>query len=260
MESPLSTNPLGNMSAEQIERINKYLAENPAAFLQIAAVRAFAAQTRFELYKNSQGAVAELAHNDKIAGNAISYNAVSLEQSVQIERPMQLIYSVLGIEQIFKNRGTIDVLSIGPRSEMEIFSLYASGFAPERVKALDLISYSPLVQIGDMHDIPFAENSFDLLLSGWVIPYSRDVDTMAKEVIRVSRDRAIVAFAADYATDEMRKAAEAAGDYVLGDCSSFQTTAQILALFEGHVGDIYFRQDPDYPARSTMIVAFEIRK
>jgi len=42
-----------------------------------------------------------------------------------------------------------DVLCIGPRSEAEILQLWAHGFKLSRIKALDLISYSPYTARSD---------------------------------------------------------------------------------------------------------------
>ena len=40
---------------------------------------------------------------------------------------------------------------IGPRNEAEIFMLWSYGFKLENIVGLDLISYSPLIDLGDMY-------------------------------------------------------------------------------------------------------------
>jgi hypothetical protein len=57
------------------------------------------------------------------------------------------------------------VLVIGPRTESDILSLIGHGFSKENVRGLDLISYSPLVDLGDMHAMPYKDNEWDAVLS-----------------------------------------------------------------------------------------------
>jgi ubiquinone/menaquinone biosynthesis C-methylase UbiE len=76
------------------------------------------------------------------------------------------------------------------------------GIKPGNLKTLDHISYSPWITTGDMHDIPFEDNSFDVLILGWVIGYSRKPERVAEEIISVSRPGAIVSIGNDCYTKE----------------------------------------------------------
>ena len=46
-----------------------------------------------------------------------------------------------------KNFKNLKVLSVGPRSEGEIFNLFANGFEFKNIVGIDLFSYSPLIKL-----------------------------------------------------------------------------------------------------------------
>lgn len=79
----------------------------------------------------------------------------------------------------------LKVLSIGPRAEGEIFNIFAHGFELKNITGLDLFSYSPLIQLGDMHNLKFKDGEFDVVLMGWCLAYSNDKKKALSEVKRV---------------------------------------------------------------------------
>ena len=82
----------------------------------------------------------------------------------------------------FKN---LKVLSIGPRSEGEIFNLFANGFELKNITGLDLFSYSPFIKLGDMHSLSFNDEEFDIVLMGWCLAYSNNKKKALSETKRV---------------------------------------------------------------------------
>ena len=135
----------------------------------------------------------------------------------------------------------LKVLTIGPRTEAEIFSLVAAGFAPQNITGLDLISYSPFVELGDMHDMPFDNDSFDVVISGWVLGYSQNVPKAVSEIIRVSKPGAYVAIGHESDPTPQDVLDEKRGFSLKG--TDFSTSDEILALFDGHVDTVTFRED-----------------
>jgi hypothetical protein len=161
---------------------------------------------------------------------------------------------VKGLERINKNAHKLDVLTIGPRSEIEIFAMMAAGFDLTRIKALDLFSYSPYVDLGDMHKTPYADNSFDVIFLGWVLSYSKDQSSVARELIRIARNRCVIVLAGDYSDDTRDHPT------FRNETTHMQNCNQLLALFDGRVGKVYFRHDPELPAVAMVMVVFEIEK
>lgn len=84
------------------------------------------------------------------------------------------------------------VLSIGPRTEAELFRLVSMGFQLKNIKSLDIQSYSDLIELGDVIKMPFDDNSFDLVIIGWVLVYTNEPGQAIKEVIRVLKNNGIV--------------------------------------------------------------------
>jgi hypothetical protein len=171
-----------------------------------------------------------------------------------LDRPMICTNLLSSIERIGLNRANMDVLSIGPRSEIEIFGLWSAGFSRDRVKGLDLFSYSPFIDVGDMHAMPYADNSFDIVILSEVLPYSKDQQAAANEVLRVSRDRAIIAVATTCPEEENGRTT------FNNEATYNENTTQILGLFDGHVRAVYFRHEASPPDVTLVMTVFEIEK
>jgi SAM-dependent methyltransferase len=141
--------------------------------------------------------------------------------------------------------------SIGPRSEIEIFGLHAAGFQRHRISAIDLLSYSPYVRVGDVHAMPYGDDSFEAVLLGRVFAYSRSPEIAAKEVVRVSRHGAIVVVTAGY-NDGSR------GSAFNNEENRNTSVNQILEYFAPISGTIYFRHEADFPKTMIVTAMFEI--
>jgi SAM-dependent methyltransferase len=89
-------------------------------------------------------------------------------------------------ETNFKN---LKILSIGPRSEGEIFNLYAKGFELSNITGIDLFTYSPLIQLGDMHSLDFKNEQFDIVFMGKCLAYSNNKNKALSEAKRVLVDK-----------------------------------------------------------------------
>ena len=83
-----------------------------------------------------------------------------------------------------------DLLIIGPRYETEI--LIAKSFGFKNIKALDTFSYSPLIDLGDMHKMQYKDKSFNSIICGWTLTYSDNPKIAAKEMMRVMKKNSIL--------------------------------------------------------------------
>ncbi len=79
----------------------------------------------------------------------------------------------------------LKILSVGPRAEGEIFNIFSHGFEFKNIKGVDLFSYSPLIDLGDMHNLNFDDEEFDIVLMGWCLAYSNNKQKALSEVKRV---------------------------------------------------------------------------
>lgn len=88
------------------------------------------------------------------------------------------------------------ILIIGPRNEAELFNFIEYGFSRKNIKAIDLFSYSSLIELGDMHDLKYEDNCFDIVYAGWVISYSENRELAIREMMRVCKNDGEIAFTA----------------------------------------------------------------
>lgn len=102
------------------------------------------------------------------------------------ERIMRLLPSVGGLDM-----RRAKVLCIGPRNEAEVLLLRCYGFRPENVTAIDLFTYSPSIQLMDMHSLKFRDDSFDVVYCAFTLRYSSDPARAVREMVRCARPGAL---------------------------------------------------------------------
>jgi SAM-dependent methyltransferase len=138
---------------------------------------------------------------------------------------------------------TSKILVIGPRNENDLYALVGLGFAIDNIVGLDLISYSPRIMLGDMHAMPFPDNSFDAVVCGWTLSYSATSRKVADEIRRVVRTGGIVAIGVEYSTMTPRDEVQLLGYAIQDSGRRINSSADIKELFGGAVGTIYFEHD-----------------
>jgi len=232
-----------SLDSEEMQLINDHLKLNPQDLFKIPNIRALVAMSRLAKVAPT-GGVKVLQSTDKaVIENTVSHNMSGLTEMKALDRPMLLINALTSIYYVYRHAATSKVLSVGPRSEAEILGLMASGFMPENIHGLDLISYSEFVDLGDMHAMPYEDDTFDIVFLGWVISYSDDVQRVADEVMRVAKPGAHVAIGVERNPRTADELADESG-YRL-DSTEYKTTDQLLNLFDGRVASVPFRNDVD---------------
>ena len=93
------------------------------------------------------------------------------------------------LKERVKNHGIKcdSILSIGSRDENELVTI-SSFFPHSNVSGLDLFSASPKIKVGDMHDMPFDDNSFDITISIHNMEHSYDPQKSLGEMFRVTKE------------------------------------------------------------------------
>ena len=106
------------------------------------------------------------------------------------------VYSALSHFRPVQNPATLRALSIGPRTEVELYYLCVFfGFSWENVTGLDLVAPTPKIVLGDISlKIPFPDNSFDVIVASHCLEKSRDPVKTRDEILRIAKPgaRAIV--------------------------------------------------------------------
>jgi SAM-dependent methyltransferase len=177
--------------------------------------------------------------------HAISANVSHNMRSIHHANPrMRLLLLPLSTIETL-DPATSRILVIGPRNEFDLYTLVALGFRLEHIVGLDLISYSPHVKLGDMHDLAFADASFDAVVCGWTLSYSTNPQQAAREIARVTKPGGVVAIGVEYSTLDPKSENQLLG-YRLqegGPGSRINSTADIRRLFGPAVGHVYFEHD-----------------
>ena len=208
--------------------------------------------------------------------NAIEHNIkglhdMSCARSLRIIKPLSVIETYRPLELMPKKGGVLydldfpcdaKVLTIGPRTEGEIFCLRAYGFKPENIRGLDLISYSPYIDVGDMHGMPYDDEAFDIVIASCVLVYSIDPEKACSEIARVVKKGGLVCIAQDTNLIESNKRVETTGKNAL-------LVQDYLNLFKHKIRQVFFQHeiperlrliDENEGARFTCSVIFQITK
>lgn len=94
---------------------------------------------------------------------------------------------------------TLRVLSVGPRTEIELYYLWLFfGFSWRNLMGLDIVSTTPKIEPGDISlRFPFADASFDVIVASHVLEKSRNPERTRDEIFRVARPHATVLVGGD---------------------------------------------------------------
>ncbi len=123
--------------------------------------------------------------SDKIGEQTISHNLSAFNFPRAVfgcgGRMGLLIYPI--IAYFTKDRDRKKILVVGCRTEDDIYWLRAYRF--KDTYGLDLFSYSDNIIVGDIHRTEFADKTYDVVLLGWMISYSKDPVGVVKECQRI---------------------------------------------------------------------------
>ena len=121
------------------------------------------------------------------------------------------------------------LLILGPRYETELLLAKSIGFETDGLRGLDTHSYSPLIDVGDMHSMPYRDSSFSNILCGWTLSYSTEPKRACVEMKRVLAPGGYLIVSmhkVDINFDEKI-------DGVLRPSERIQTLEQLDSIFEG---------------------------
>lgn len=154
----------------------------------------------------------------------VSYSREQFSKYTPLERIYYPIFALMCIP----NELTKRILIIGPRYENEIYIARSLGFDKDSISTLDTFSYSPLVDIGDMHQMRFPNNEFSHLLCSWTLSYSASPKIAADEMTRVTRSGGLIAISVEKVSEiQMLNGVQG----ILKDNLRIQTRAQLEELF-----------------------------
>jgi SAM-dependent methyltransferase len=116
------------------------------------------------------------------------------------------------------------VLCVGCRNALELDRFRTRGF--EDVVGIDVFSQREDIVVMDMHQMSFADDSFDVVYASHSLEHSYDVGRVACEIVRVARDGAVVG------VEVPVRAQGSAADRVV-----FSGLEELRGVFEGQIGE-----------------------
>ena len=170
-------------------------------------------------------------------------------------RAVPLVYPLKSID--FVNYEKNKILSVGPRNEGELFVIRSLGFSWKNISAIDLLSYSKLIEIGDIHKSKYSDNSFDIVGCGWVLPYSNNYEKIVEELIRITKNGGLINIGWSYDPNEE--------DISIHDDKRviLNSTEQIIEKFKDNIMNVILNIDAraiDIKVKRHSILIMRIKK
>ncbi len=138
------------------------------------------------------------------------------------------------VHNFFKKKGVafqdLSVLCIGCRSTQELESFDNLGFGI--VKGIDIYSIHERIELMDMHELKFPNNSFNCIYMADVIEHSYDINKVISEVIRVSKTNALLCILApfNFQVNSPRH------------YTDFESPEKLISMFRGAVNEIVYKE------------------
>ena len=213
-----------------VSRWRRALGQTRREILLLRAVRQIVVLLRYGWFVRVRHRLSTFDTHDSVPGT-VEHNLRGI--LVVGQRAAQLLMAVSLVEST--RRG--DCLIVGCRNEDDI--LVAKGYGFGTVTGLDLISYSPYVRLGDMHRLPFPDDSFDAVVVPYTLSYSDAPARAAAEFARVCRAGGAIGIAIEYLPAEL--AAAVSRSHMHEAYRAYEprldSSAQILDLFDPAVVD-----------------------
>ena len=225
-----------------IEGMMTYLRQNPLEMLHVPTCMNAIVKHRFQSSTQQMKVVDEKAHAN-VKKNTIHKNLTNLSRGVGFLRPALLYRALLTVDAVRKKVGEAQLLSVGPRSEAELFLALTHGFSGSNIMGLDLMSYSDWVDVGDAHEMPYPDHQFDVVTIGWVLAYSQRPERILTESIRVLRPGGYLALGCQHVPSEQSEHHKVYDRPV--QTRSYATVDEVMALFQEPKPKLLIGTEPD---------------
>jgi ubiquinone/menaquinone biosynthesis C-methylase UbiE len=110
-----------------------------------------------------------------------------------------------------------------------------------------------------MHDLPYPDKSFNVVISGWAIAYSNRPQRCVDEMIRVCVNGGLIAIGItfDGANDEGVRAVARNEKDIEG--TNFRTVRDFEKMFGKHLHRVLFQQDPEGQQKGPVMIIAQIK-
>ena len=137
------------------------------------------------------------------------------------------IISKLSLSENFKKKS--NVLCIGARYGTEIEVFKQLGF--NDITGIDIYPRSENVIKADMHNLPFSENSFDIIYKHHSLDHSLFPKKAVKEMYEISKEKAFWIHTIPF------------NDFGKEEAIDFDSSDEIITFFENYTAEIIYKQE-----------------
>ena len=114
----------------------------------------------------------------------------------------------------------------------------------QNIYGIDLLSYSKLITLGDIHNSKYEDDFFNIILCGWVLAYSSKPEKILDELFRIIKNKGIISIGFSYHPNQN---------------NLIYSTDQILKKYEKNISQVYFnfdayKSDPKKKRHSILII------
>jgi hypothetical protein len=241
-------------------KLLEVLREDRLKLFEIPLVRSLVSQWRYRDMDAASKTTVTPGSPDHVLPHTAEYNELSLRSSVGLDRGSIVIYPLRSMGWVNENISNLTVLVVGARAEAELFALLSAGFRAENITMVDLVSYSPFVEIGDMHDMRFPDDTFDIVLLSHVISYSASPRKAAHELARVAKHGGLISHCEPA---EQFKMYIAPHEVRFDNAKRYSSCADLLEVYAPYAGQVIYQLEPKAPyteVLSKVAVTFEVDK
>lgn len=131
--------------------------------------------------------------------NTMDYNLIAFKGDAVFGCGARMDILMYPLAALLRSTPNPRVLIVGPRTEDDIFLGKALGLYNTR--GLDIFSYSPYIDVGDMHCMPYPNESYDAVILGWALVYSNDPAGAVTECQRILKPNGFLGIGWEWASD-----------------------------------------------------------
>lgn len=174
------------------------------------------------------------SHDNIKLVNQVSYSGSWLRQYRSIRGRIDFLVGHLSNTSRVNKESKLLVL--GPRYETEIFGYIGLGFKKQNISALDTYSYSRYITAGNLHEMPFGSDEFDIAIAGFTLAYSKDLSKALAEIGRVLKKDGVLVFSFELEDDAIELAKLRIPNYEGSLIKLINSSFRVMNLFIGQTG------------------------
>lgn len=215
--------------------------------LHVDALRHIYCRIRYLLLRHKMRVLETLSAG--VGAQTVAHNMAALSQRAAFGMGNRMALLLYPTAVALRDSVDPRILIVGPRTEDDLYLAKALGLM--NVRGLDLFSYSPMIDIGDIHATTYPSGSVDAVILGWVISYSAQPQDLIKECKRILAPGGYLAFGIE-SNPEYRRGQELKPPRV----NTLNSAADIARLVDEPVAFIH---DPQLEVPTDNAVVFQVR-